>query len=91
MWNNVGIVRSMDRLKSALKRIEIIKAETESYYWKYELSKDLIELRNIVCVAEIIVTSAMSRKESRGLHYLKNFPETNPELAKDTIVALSSL
>ncbi len=91
MWNNVGIVRSMDRLKSVLKRIEIIKAETESYYWKYELSKDLIELRNIVCVAEIIVTSAMSRKESRGLHYLKNFPDTSPELARDTVLSLSSL
>ena len=86
MWNNVGIVRSMDRLKNALKRIEIIKTETESFYWKYELSKDLIELRNIVCVAEIIVVSAMSRKESRGLHYLKTFSEPNPDLARDTII-----
>jgi len=86
MWNNVGIVRSMDRLMNALKRIEIIKAETESYYWNFELSKDLIELRNIVCVAEIIVRSAMSRKESRGLHYLKDFPETDVMCIRDTLV-----
>ncbi|MEI6092590.1 MAG: FAD-binding protein, partial [bacterium] len=86
MWNNVGIVRSMDRLKNALKRIEIIKAETESYYWKYELTKDLIELRNIVSVAEAIVVSAMSRKESRGLHYINNFPKQDSSLLRDTIL-----
>ncbi len=86
MWNNVGIVRSMDRLMNALKRIEMIKAETEAYYWKYELSKDLIELRNIVTVAEIIVVSAMSRKESRGLHYITNFPRSNDNFLKDTIL-----
>jgi len=87
MWNNVGIVRSMDRLMNALKRIEIIKAETESYYWNFELTKDLIELRNVICVAEIIVRSAMARKESRGLHYLKDFPETNNNDVKDTIIS----
>jgi len=86
MWNNVGIVRSMDRLKSALKRIELIKAETESYYWNFELTKNLIELRNIICVAEIIVRSAMARKESRGLHYLRDFPEMDDSNVKDTII-----
>jgi L-aspartate oxidase len=86
MWNNVGIVRNMDRLKNALKRIEIIKAETESYYWKYEITKDLIELRNIVTVSDLIVASAMSRKESRGLHYMKNFPEMDDSYLKDTIL-----
>jgi len=86
MWNNVGIVRTMDRLKNALKRIEMIKAETDAYYWKYELSKDLIELRNIVTVAEIIVVSAMSRKESRGLHYIVNFPRPNNSSLRDTVL-----
>lgn len=86
MWNNVGIVRSMDRLMNALKRIEIIKTETESYYWNFELSKNLIELRNVICVAEIIVRSAMARKESRGLHYLRDYPETNNNDIKDTII-----
>lgn len=87
MWNNVGIVRTMDRLRNALKRIEMIEAETEAFYWKYELSKDLIELRNIVTVAEIIVVSAMSRKESRGLHYIVNFPKPSENFLKDTILA----
>jgi L-aspartate oxidase len=86
MWNNVGIVRNMDRLKNALKRIDIIKAETESYYWKYELTKDLIELRNIVTVSDLIVASAMSRKESRGLHYIKSFPETDNSFLRDTVL-----
>lgn len=86
MWNNVGIVRTMDRLKNALKRIEMIKAETEAFYWRYELSKDLIELRNIVTVAEIIVASAMSRRESRGLHYIVNFPKPNDNFLRDTIL-----
>ncbi|MEI6080364.1 MAG: L-aspartate oxidase [bacterium] len=86
MWNNVGIVRSLDRLRNALKRIEIIKAETESYYWRYELTKDLIELRNIVTVAETIVVSAMSRKESRGLHYINNFPDPDESFLRDTIL-----
>jgi len=86
MWHNVGIVRSLDRLRNALKRIEIIKAETESYYWRYELTKDLIELRNIVTVAETIVVSAMSRKESRGLHYINNFPDQDEFFLRDTLL-----
>ena len=86
MWHNVGIVRSLDRLRNALKRIEIIKAETESYYWRYELTKDLIELRNIVTVAETIVVSAMSRKESRGLHYINNFPDQDESFLRDTVL-----
>ena len=86
MWNNVGIVRTMDRLRNALKRIKIIDAETESYYWKYELTKDLIELRNIVTVAEMIVASAKSRRESRGIHYMKDFPKLNDKYIKDTVV-----
>ncbi|MBN1114409.1 MAG: L-aspartate oxidase [Oligoflexia bacterium] len=88
MWNNVGIVRRMNRLQNALKRIDMIKNETESYYWKHDVSKDLIELRNIITVAELIVFSAMSRKESRGLHYNSDFPNINDKLATDTVIFL---
>lgn len=86
MWNNVGIVRSMERLRKALTRIDLIKAETEDYYWRHHINKDLIELRNIVTVSEVIVMSAMARHESRGLHFMKDFPQPLPVKPEDTIV-----
>jgi len=86
MWHNVGIVRSVERLKRASNRIEMIKHETESYYWKYKISKDLIELRNLITVAELIVRCASSRLESRGLHYMKDYPSSNDAYLKDTII-----
>ncbi|MHA1677817.1 MAG: L-aspartate oxidase, partial [Promethearchaeota archaeon] len=65
----VGIVRSDMRLKRALKRMHLFAEEIDTYYWGYKIEKDLIELRNLSMVAEIIIRCAMSRKESRGTHY----------------------
>ncbi len=86
MWDYVGIVRSNKRLQRALNRISLIKSEVNEYYSHYKISSDLIELRNLVQVAEIIVNSAISRKESRGLHYNTDYPEAQPT-GEDTILS----
>nr|HPK54185.1 FAD-binding protein [Smithellaceae bacterium] len=86
LWNYVGIVRSNKRLERAVRRIELIQKEIDEYYRNYKVTKDLIELRNITIVAKLIAGSAMMRKESRGLHYNIDYPETNDELRKDTII-----
>ena len=85
MWDYVGIVRTNKRLKRALNRIRIIKQEVSDYYGEYHVSSDLIELRNLVEVAELIVESAISRKESRGLHYNLDYPDML-EKSGDTIL-----
>ncbi len=85
MSNYVGIVRSDERLRRARRRLTIIREEIASYYWQHPISRDLIELRNLSLVAELIVRSAQSRKESRGLHYSTDYPELLPE-TRDTIL-----
>ncbi len=88
MWNLVGIVRSDARLNLALKRVTTVKEDIREYYWRYRVTSDLIELRNIVDVAELIIRSALSRHESRGLHYNIDYPETNDSLKANTVLTI---
>ncbi|MGZ5033541.1 MAG: L-aspartate oxidase [Usitatibacter sp.] len=85
MWNYVGIVRTNKRLERAQHRIQMLQEEIEEFYGKFRVSNDLIELRNLVLTAELIVRSAMARHESRGLHYSRDYPETLAE-ARDTVL-----
>ncbi len=79
MWNFVGIVRSNHRLERAKTRIDLIRREVATDYWKYTLTADLVELRSIVHVADLIIQSAWMRKESRGLHCSQNYPYKDDE------------
>jgi L-aspartate oxidase len=85
MWDYVGIVRTTKRLERAQHRVDLLKSEIQDFYGNFRISRDLLELRNLVTVADLIVKSALVRKESRGLHYILDYPDLLPE-PKDTIL-----
>jgi L-aspartate oxidase len=88
MWDYVGIVRSGLRLNRALRRINLLEREIEDFYKRAKISPQLLELRNVVTTAKLIITSALKRKESRGLHYTTDYPKQNDKsFKKNTIIS----
>jgi L-aspartate oxidase len=90
MWNYVGIVRTDNLLRRARRRLSLLLEEIQEYYWKYTINQDLLELRNIATLADLIVSSAMFRKESRGLHYTLDYPESDVHWVGDTVLRRGS-
>ena len=91
MWNFVSIVRTTKRLERARHRIRLLKEEIDEYYAHFRITPDLLELRNLVVVASLIVSSALSRRESRGLHFNRDFPETLPKALPTVLTPASVL
>jgi len=84
MWDYVSIVRTDNRLRRAATRLRNLKKEVREFYWGHRVNADILELRNLVTVASLIVDCAVKRKESRGLHFTTDHPNTKPSLAVDT-------
>ena len=88
MWDYVGIVRSFKRLERAKHRVDVLLSEINEYYSQFRVTNDLLELRNLAMVADLIIRSAMSRRESRGLHYTIDFPQTDPVAAPQNTILI---
>jgi L-aspartate oxidase len=86
MWNYVGIVRTNRRLRRARKRIDLVQEEIQTHYWDFKLTGDLVELRNLATVAELVVECALRRRESRGLHYNTDYPDSDTRFLRDTVL-----
>jgi L-aspartate oxidase len=86
MWNYVGIVRSNRRLMRARKRLDLVEQEIEEYYWDFQVTGDLIELRHIATVAGLVVDCALRRRESRGLHTTIDYPAADDRFLRDTVI-----
>jgi len=86
MWDYVGIVRTTKRLERAKRRIDLLKQEIQEYYAAFRINNDLLELRNLVCVADLIIRCALLRQESRGLHFTLNYPHLSQHKPEDTVL-----
>ena len=86
MWDYVSIVRTDKRLRRAATRLRNLKKQVREFYWGHRVNADILELRNLVAVASLVVDCAIRRKESRGIHYTLDYPDSQPRFEQDTVV-----